>query len=227
MSAICGVIRAGGRSGSDADLAGVMGALAPLGPDGGGTWAGAAGSLGVAVGAALRRRMPEDALDDQPARDGDDLVLVGDVRLDNRSELGFAVGGPDSAVLIAAYRRWGEAMLDRLCGSYAFALVDRRRGGVLLVRDHMGYQPLVVHELPGTVAFASTPLSLTALEGVERRLDMRRAAEVLALAMHSDRTFVEGVRWLAPGGAMWIDSGGTRRWQWWRPGLYDTRDHDP
>lgn len=227
MSAICGVVRLDGRPGSVADLAGVMTALEPLGPDGGGTWSGWAGRLGVAVGAALRRRTPEDARDAQPASDGDDLVLVGDVRLDNRSELGAADDRPDSAVVLSAYRRYGEAMLDRLCGSYAFALVDRRRGGVLLARDHMGYQPLVVHRRPDTLAFASTPLSLTALDGVERRLDTQRAAEVLALAMHSDRTFVEGVRWLPPGGAMWIGAAGIRRWQWWRPRLHDTRDHEP
>src|SRR4051812_24270548 len=227
MSAICGLIGWGGRRSSERDLAGVMAALAPLGPHGGGIWSGGAGELSVAVGAALRKRTPEDEADVQPATGADgDLVLVGDVRLDNRAELG-AGNGPDSAVLIASYRRWGERMLERLSGSYAFALVDRRRGGVLLARDHVGVQPLVVHERPGMLAFSSTPLSLTALDGVPRRLDKRRAAEVLALAMHSERTFVEGVRWLPPGGAIWASAAGVRRRQWWRPRLHDTRDGDP
>jgi asparagine synthase (glutamine-hydrolysing) len=191
------------------------------------------GSVGAAVGAALRRRTPEDASDRQPAASADgELVLVGDIRLDNRSELAAGSGlrddvsTPDSALVLAAYDRWGRDVPRRLHGSFAFALLDRRRGGALLARDHMGSQPLVVHERRGTLAFCSTALGLTALEGVGRTLDLRRAAEVLALALASERTFVEGVRWLPAGGALWADATGVRRWRWWQPDLHATRDRD-
>lgn len=234
MSAICGVIALDGRPVGEAEIEGVLAEIAALGPDGRGTWAGRAGRLGVSVGAALRRRTPEDAADLQPALDkAQQRVLVGDVRVDNRSQLAAALGIqdrvdiPDSAIVLAAYERFSERFLERLVGTFALAIVDRARGGVLLARDHLGLQPLVVHERPGTIAFSSTALSLTALDGIGRRLDMRRAAEVLALAYHSDRTMIEGVRWLAPGSAMWIDDSVVRRWQWWQPRLHDTRDREP
>jgi asparagine synthase (glutamine-hydrolysing) len=147
------------------------------------------------------------------------------MRLDNRSELAGALGladastVPDSAFVLAGYERWGHGVLERLIGEFALAIVDRGRGGVLLARDHVGMRPLAVHERSGVVGFASTALALTGFDGVGRRLDERRAAEVLALVYETDRTVVEGVRSLPPATALWVDGGGARRQTWWRPDL--------
>jgi asparagine synthase (glutamine-hydrolysing) len=202
----------------------MLGVLAPLGPDGVGRWAGTAGRCGVAVAAAVRHRTPEDRAEAQPAESADgSIVVVGDLRIDNRDELAGALGladapaVPDSAFVLAAYERWGRDLPSRLLGDFAVAIVDRPRGGVLLARDHVGNFPLAVHERPGTLAFASTALALTGLEGVGHSLDVRRAAEVLGLVDGSASTFVEGVRWLGPGAAMWVGDAGVRSWSWWTP----------
>lgn len=224
MSAIFGVVGTDGRPWAADDLDGVAGALAGLGPDGGGRWAGTAGRCGVAVGAALRHSSPEDRADSQPAQSAaGSVIAVGDVRLDNRSDLAPVLGladaptVPDSAFVLAGYERWGDEVLERLIGEFALAIVDRRRGGVLLARDHVGARPLALHRRRSVVAFASTALALAQMEGVGHTLDVRRAAEVLALVYVSDRTFVEGVRWLAPATALWIDDTGAREWTWWQP----------
>ncbi|HEY0633033.1 MAG TPA: asparagine synthase-related protein [Thermoleophilaceae bacterium] len=234
MTAICGVVGLDGRRFTEDALAGTMAALAPLGREGGATWSGSAGPLGVAVGAALRTRTPEDAGDSQPVFDATgSIALVGDLRIDNRAELAGVLGVPhgsevpDSAIALAAYGRWGNQFLERVVGAFALAVLDVRRGTVLLARDHLGLRPLVVHERPGVLAFASTALSLTALEGVGHRLDMRRAAEVVALAYNSERTFVEGVRWVPPAGAIAVTASGVRRWSWWRPERIAIRQHEP
>jgi len=228
---MCGVVGLDGRPWSEADLAGVMGALAVHGRDGGGVWAGTAGRMGVAVAAALRHATPEDFADRQPARSRDgSLVLAGDLRLDNRDELAGVLGladdpsVPDSAFVLAGYERWGDAVPDRIIGEFALAIVDRRRGGVLLARDHVGARPLVIHERAGVVAFASNALALTGLDGVGHTLDVQRAAEVLALVFDSGRTFVEGVRFVAPATALWIDARGARRWTWWKADPHDIAD---
>lgn len=41
----------------------------------------------------------------------------------------------DTEAILMAYLRWGEAMLERIEGMYAFTIVDRRRGVVLAARD--------------------------------------------------------------------------------------------
>ena len=49
---------------------------------------------------------------------------------------------PDSALLLAAYKKWGEACVDRLLGDFVFALWDARAGKLTLARDHMGQRHL-------------------------------------------------------------------------------------
>lgn len=81
VSAIFGVVGLDGRPWTGVDLEAVAQAVAPLGPDGGGTWAGTAGRCGVAVGAALRISTREDEADRQPSRGRDgSLVVAADIR---------------------------------------------------------------------------------------------------------------------------------------------------
>jgi asparagine synthase (glutamine-hydrolysing) len=232
MSAICGVIGVDGKPWTAADLDGVMRELSPLGRDGGGSWAGTTGRCGVVVAAALRHSTPEDAADRQPAQNGDgSIILVGDIRVDNRSDLAAALplednrSTPDSAFVLAAYERWGaKRFLDRVIGEFSLAIVDRRRGGVLLARDHLGSRPLAVHQRKGIVAFASMPLALTSFEGVGHRLDLQRTAEALALVYSMERTFVDGVEWLPRATVAWIDESGVRTRKWWDPDPHEIVD---
>jgi len=231
MTAICGVVGLEGRPWTQRHLLGVVQTLRGLGPDAEGGWEGVVGGFHVAVAAALRQATPEDAHDVQPAVSPDGaVVLVADVRLDNRDALGAGLGVPatatipDSAFLLAAYDRWGKACVQRLQGEFAFAVVDRRRAGVFLARDHVGAKPLVIHERNGVLAFASVALALTALDGVGHALDVERAAQLLALAYASDRTLVAGVRWFPPGTCLWVDRHGAERFTWWSPDPHEVED---
>ncbi|WP_367042188.1 asparagine synthase-related protein [Streptomyces sp. Je 1-332] len=48
----------------------------------------------------------------------------------------------DTEVLIHGYLEWGEKLLDRLNGMFAFVLHDLRDGTFLAARDHVGIKPL-------------------------------------------------------------------------------------
>jgi asparagine synthase (glutamine-hydrolysing) len=213
MSAIFGMISRYGRPIVPAEVDAAGEALAPYGAAH--RWSGSVGVCDVVVaehgrhGAELAR-----------SSDGS-LVVVSDAFLSRRAalagELGIRTSSDDSVLILAAYERWGERLLDHLSGEFAFAVIDRRRNGVLLARDNSGERFLAFHETADCFAFASTALALTGVDGVGHELDRVRAAEVVLLGYGTDRTFVQGVRNLMAGNALWVDDGGVRRWRWWKP----------
>lgn len=61
----------------------------------------------------------------------------------------------DTEVLLHAYAIWGESMVERLVGMFAFALFDRRQQRFYLFRDRAGVKPLYYYRKDGLWLFAS------------------------------------------------------------------------
>ena len=119
----------------------------------------------------------------------------------------------DTEVLVHAYEQWGERMLERLNGQFAFALYDRRAGSVFLARDRFGILPLYYTERDGDLYFASEVKGLLATGEVERALDPEGLDEVFTFwAARPPRTPFRGIRALEPGCcARWQDGRLTMR----------------
>ncbi|MGE4538367.1 MAG: asparagine synthetase B [Desulfovibrio sp.] len=109
------------------------------------------------------------------------LTVVLDGVLFNRRD--FPPAASDAACFADLYRRHGfvEAMA-RVNASMAVVLYDRDTGALWLGRDHFGTRPLYYAPVGRGWAFASRPLSLLRLPGVERRVDPAFVA--LYAAMH-------------------------------------------
>ena len=122
-------------------------------------------------------RIARRSFDAQPLHDGE-LSLVADLRLDNRDELAGAlsIGAaaladmPDSALLLAAYKKWGADCVDHLIGDFAFAVWDAHKRTLTLARDHMGQRHVFYHQGEGFFAFATEIKGLWALPHVPRTL---------------------------------------------------------
>lgn len=67
----------------------------------------------------------------------------------------FATDHSDTEVLVHGYEQWGEGLLPRLNGMFAFAIHDRRKRQLFLARDRFGEKPLHYWHRPGFFAFAS------------------------------------------------------------------------
>jgi asparagine synthase (glutamine-hydrolysing) len=80
----------------------------------------------------------------------------------------------DTEVLLEAYRAWGTDSFDRLIGMFAFALWDRRRRRLVLVRDRLGIKPLYYRFADGVLTFGSELRALRAHPGF--RGDISRPA---------------------------------------------------
>ena len=62
----------------------------------------------------------------------------------------------DTEVVIASYLKWGMRMLDRFEGMFAFALWDKAKKQLFLVRDRMGIKPLYFMEYGKSILFSSS-----------------------------------------------------------------------
>lgn len=223
MSGVCGLVRIDGAAVDPRDLERQTTRLKHLGPDKISTW-----SEGpIAMAQLMMRITREDGFDIQPVHDGP-FTLVADVRLDNREALAAALAIdpepvadiPDSALLMRAWRRWGEATVERLVGDFVFAVWDDEARTLTLVRDHMGQRHVFYHEGPGLFAFATEIKGLWALPDVPRELIEARFAGGLAFRQEPDvgATVYLGIRAL-PGGAIGVlDAKGHFAWRrYWEP----------
>ena len=160
MSGIFGLLRFNGAAVSERELERTAAAMAYRGPDGSDFLA--AGPAGL--GHSLMRVTREDAFEAQPLVDRErGLILVADCRLDNREQLAAALGlgvsgireMPDSALILAAYKTWGEACPEHLLGDFAFAVWDGPANKLVLARDHMGQRGLLYYRDAHILIFAS------------------------------------------------------------------------
>ena len=62
---------------------------------------------------------------------------------------------PDSALLLRAYKKWGDDCADHLLGDFAFAIWDGRARKLVLGRDHMGQRYVHYHQREDFFVFAT------------------------------------------------------------------------
>ncbi|MDR6850817.1 asparagine synthase (glutamine-hydrolyzing) [Sphingomonas sp. BE123] len=236
MTGICGVWRFDGQSGAAPACDRIGRALAIYGPDRAGSWADGP----IALGCRLARLLPEDRYDRQPLISDDGrIVLVADVRLDNRSELAEALDlasgdlaqMADADLLLRTWLAWGPAAIDRLIGEFAFAVWDGDAQRLTLVRDFIGCRPLFYHQGDGWIGFASMVKGLHALPEVPIAADKTTLQRYLALLpMQGAGSFYESIRRVEPGHFVEIAADGrVNAVRWYRPPplLPDLADPSP
>lgn len=107
----------------------------------------------------------------------------------------------DTEVLLAAFIHWGEDMLNRLIGMFAFAIYDLQEKKIFLARDRFGVKPLYyAYTSSGQFVFASEIKSLHAA-GVSRvRNEVLWSNYLLkGLYQYDNQTFWKGVYQLEAG----------------------------
>lgn len=198
--------------------------MARRGPDGDGLWLSADARVGFA-----HRRLAIIDLGDRAAQP---MSLVsGGPRLDityngeiyNFRELRReleATGSvfeteSDTEVLLHMYRRHGAGMVEKLRGMFAFAIWDEERRGMLLARDGFGIKPLYYLD-DGKTVFAASQVKalLAAFKAKGRQTPSENPAAHAGFFLFGHvpdpLTLYKGIRALAAGTTLWIDSGGPK-----------------
>ncbi|HET7419484.1 MAG TPA: asparagine synthase (glutamine-hydrolyzing) [Candidatus Dormibacteraeota bacterium] len=203
MCGICGV--AGGEPAAARDLVARMcAAMAHRGPDD----AGEVTFEGAVLG--MRRLSIIDVEGGhQPMANEDSTVwVVENGEIFNHAELRsllvaaghrFATRS-DTEVLVHGYEEWGDEMVERLNGQFAFCILDRRASRLFLARDRMGIKPLH-YAVDGTrFVFGSELKALLRDSGLRRGIDPAALDEYLAYEfVPSPRSIVRGISKLRPG----------------------------
>lgn len=119
----------------------------------------------------------------------------------------------DTEVVLRAYEEWGRSCVDRLRGMFAFAVLDRRRGGgrerLFLARDRMGQKPLYYHVASGRLVFGSEIKAVLAHPDVSVAIDREVLPDYLVHGyVPAPRTFFGDVREIPPASTLTVDRGG-------------------
>ncbi|HEX6465286.1 MAG TPA: asparagine synthase (glutamine-hydrolyzing) [Vicinamibacterales bacterium] len=196
-------------------------AVAHRGPDASGY------HLGPGIGLGHRRLSIIDlATGDQPLANENGTVWTvfnGEIYnfADVRAEL-IACGhrfrtSSDTEVIVHGYEQWGERLVDRFRGMFAFAVWDANARRLLLARDRLGVKPLYYAALPGRgVVFGSELKSL--LEDPDVPRDWRPDAidaYLTLLYIPAPATVYQGINKLPPAHVLVAEHGAVRTSRYW------------
>lgn len=222
MCGLVGVVAARAARPPDARaLRAATRSLVNRGPEGDGFWAEGPAALGH-----TRLSIIDLEGGDQPILNEDGSVVTvfnGEIwnHLALRRELKSAGHSfrtaADTEVLVHGYEEWGDSVLDRLDGMFAFALWDSRRERLLLARDRVGKKPLYVNATADGLVFGSTPRAVALAATLKPELDLSAVPEFLFQRyVTAPRTLLRGVQKLPPGHALVYDRQAIERRAYWR-----------
>jgi asparagine synthase (glutamine-hydrolysing) len=218
MSALAGIAFADTQRLAERECARMLAAQKIYGPDGT-----AQTSAGIAaLGRALACCLPEDEFDQQPISiAGGRFTLIADCRIDNRAAIALdcglnTTGLSDTAVIAAAFNRWGRDCFDRLRGDFAVAVWDNQERCFILARDALGTMPLFFHHSKDMIAIASMPQGLNVLPQLPAKPDPDYVAATLrSFSVDGLGSFWQGIGRVTPGHIATLDFGGVQQRRYW------------
>jgi asparagine synthase (glutamine-hydrolysing) len=226
MCGICGIVRPGGLTPDDnASVRAMTAMLRHRGPDGVGIWHDAQAAFGHA-----RLAIIDLAGGYQPMfNETGDVAVVFNGEIYNFSDLrrellraGHALQTrSDTEVIVHGYEEWGDDVVLKLRGMFAFALWDAKRRRMLFARDRFGEKPLYVHDATrrgGAFYFASEIKALVSQPNVPRRLNQRRLSEFVMFRCVAGReTLFDEIYELDPGSRMVLTADRCTVDRYWTP----------
>jgi asparagine synthase (glutamine-hydrolysing) len=213
MCGIFGLVESDGDSNSQlVTLNRARACLQHRGPDDFGfkQWRAAAGNTSIGFGQTRLAIIDLTHGGHQPQTTQDErysIVFNGEIYnyLELRAELS-RLGAPfksdsDTEVLLQAWALWGEAMLGKLQGMFAFAVYDTLDGTVTCVRDAFGVKPLFFFIDDKRFGFASELSALRLLRGGNTELNSQIAMSYLVDGKYDNgrNTFFSAIETLLPG----------------------------
>ena len=123
----------------------------------------------------------------------------------------------DTETIVHGYEQWGEQVVTRLRGMFAFAIWDRPRQRMFVARDRLGIKPVYFTWAAGRFVCASEIKALFAFPSVRRAVRLPALVEYLTLRYTgAPATLFEGIDKLEPGHTLTVDARGARILRYWQ-----------
>lgn len=124
----------------------------------------------------------------------------------------------DTEVLLKGYHAWGEALLPRLNGMFAFAIWERDSRQLFIARDRLGIKPLYLSKTADRLRFASSLPALLKggdIAGVLNPVALNHYMSFHAVVPAPD-TLIAGIEKMPPGHWLRVKADGQVEQQcWW------------
>jgi asparagine synthase (glutamine-hydrolysing) len=133
----------------------------------------------------------------------------------------------DTEVVLRGYLQWGDKVVERLNGMFAFAIWDVRTEELLLVRDRMGVKPLFYYPTADGVLFGSEPKAILAHPTVQPRVNKDGFREILVLAKNPESTIYAGMHEVRPGQVVRVNRNGLTKRRYWMLTAHEHEDDLP
>lgn len=209
--------------GCPADDLNIARALPTLLPDVDGheVWQGS----GIAVARSAFCACPQDqSVEIASQHQLDQVVCVADARLDNRDELISELRAilrtdrpSDTALILAAFERWGTDLVDRLRGEFAFVLWDIRARDLFGASDPLGGRHLRYSHWGARMAVGSrtTPVAMLVPGGTALNVDLLREFQAPEASRSFHETCFKRVLRVPPGHTLTLRNGAVAVRKYW------------
>lgn len=125
----------------------------------------------------------------------------------------------DTEVLLRGYQQYGQEVLGRLNGQFAFLIWDRQERQVFLARDRFGEKPLYWARSPDGYLLVASEIKAILASGLLRPVidPVSVDAYLGLLYVPPDRTIYKNISTLRPGRAMLWQKDRCTEWEYWHP----------
>lgn len=133
----------------------------------------------------------------------------------------------DSETLLHGYEEYGEGLLKRLRGMFAFAIWDFGKRRLFAARDFFGIKPFYYAEIDGNFVFASEIKSILRFPGYKKKVNEKALEQYLAFQYSAlNETFFEGIFKLEPGCFLVYENGKLKTQRYFKPKLMPQEMND-
>ena len=124
----------------------------------------------------------------------------------------------DSEVLLHGFEEWGEAMVPRLRGMFAFVIFDRRDRSLFAARDMFGIKPFYYTFMGESFIFGSEIKSFLEHPDFKKELNEDALAHYLSFQYSpTEETFFKGVYKLPPAHYFTFKNGEMKKTRYFKP----------